>query len=166
MTDQPEMPTLPPVRPQVLHVNGRYAYKVQILDAETRVDLPENPPPAGTVALAVLLRVEAEPSNRSIIAPTAQLGVEYPSQRADLSGYIGWGFDAGTPYLTEDQMLFGDDGVQGVDDVFGTLQANTVYYHWAWQIVSEKANLTGATLCENRVNSTNCIPIGAIRTKS
>ena len=57
-------------------------------------------------------------------------------------------------------------GRGGVDDVFGTLQANTVYYHWAWQIVSEKANLTGATLCDMRINSKNCIPIGAIRTTS
>ncbi|MFG2964532.1 MULTISPECIES: hypothetical protein [unclassified Streptomyces] len=58
-------------------------------------------------------------------------------------------------------MLSGDDKTQGVDLAFGTLRTNTVYYHWVWQLVSKKANLTSATLCQSARsgNDTNCIPI-------
>jgi hypothetical protein len=165
-TDQPSAPKLPPARPQVLHVHGDYTYKVQILNAETTVALPNDPPPAGTKALALLLRVEAEPRNRSIHAPYADLGIEYPSLEADKDQHIGDVIDDATPYLTEDQMLYGDDGVEGIDPVFGTLQANTVYYHSVWQLVSEKADLTGASLCQVQLSGHNCIPIGAIKTDS
>ncbi|SNX63212.1 hypothetical protein SAMN06272735_5014 [Streptomyces sp. TLI_55] len=53
----------------------------------------------------------------------------------------------------------------GVDLAAGTLRANTVYYHWVWQIVSKKAHLTGATLCQ-LPSGDNCIPVGAINTAS
>ncbi|MGW0885231.1 hypothetical protein [Streptomyces sp. NPDC002671] len=139
---------------------------MQILNAKTMVDLPDNPPPAGTKALAVLLRVEAEPQNRSIHAPYAELGIEYPSLKADKDQNIGDVIDNATSYLTEDQMLYGGDGVEGIDPVFGTLQANTVYYHWVWQLVSEKADLTGASLCEAQLSGHNCIPIGAVKADS
>ncbi|MGW0771464.1 hypothetical protein [Streptomyces sp. NPDC002676] len=165
-TDQPSPLKLPPARPSVLHVHGDYTYKVQILNAKTMVDLPDNPPPAGTKALALLLRVEAEPQNRSIHAPYAELGIEYPSLEADKDQNIGDVIDNATSYLTEDQMLYGGDGVEGIDPVFGTLQANTVYYHWVWQLVSEKADLTGASLCEVQLSGHNCIPIGAVKADS
>ncbi len=165
-TDQPSRPTLPPVRKPVLHVHRRYTYTVQILDARTMVDVPDDPPPAGTKAVGLLLRVEAEPRNRSVHAPYADLAVDYPSLEAEKNQYIGGVMDGATPYMTEDQLLFGDDGVAGVDPVFGTLEANTVYYHWAWQLVSEKADLTGASLCEVRLSGRNCIPIGAITADS
>jgi hypothetical protein len=106
-----------------------FTYKVQILDAKTTVNPPDNPPPAGTKALALLLRVEAEPQNRSFHAPYADLGIVYPGLEADKNQHIGGVIDDATPYLTEDQMLFEGDGVAGIDSVFGTLQANTVYYH-------------------------------------
>ncbi|MFG3013646.1 hypothetical protein ACGFZB_24960 [Streptomyces cinerochromogenes] len=165
-TDQPSRPTMPPARKPVLHVRGDYTYKVQILNAKTMVNLPNDPPPAGTKALALLLRVEAEPQNRSIHAPYADLEIAYPSLEADKNQHIGHVIDGATPYLTEDQMLFGGDGVEGIDSVFGTLQANTVYYHWVWQLVSEKADLTGASLCQVQLSGHNCIPIGAIQTDS
>ena len=75
---------------------------------------------------------------------------------------LGWwtGLDSRKPYLTEDQMLFGGEEAKGVD----ILEANTVYYTWAWQLVSEKADLEGASLCDAGVSGReNCIPIGAIR---
>ncbi|MGW1365438.1 hypothetical protein ACWCQP_50145 [Streptomyces chartreusis] len=142
---------------------------MQILDAKTMVDVPNNPPPAGTMALALLLRVEADPRNRSVRAPTADLGINYRSLRADMderSADIGTVLDDGMPYLTEDQMLFGGEGTKGVDPVYGVLEANTVYYHWVWQIVSEQADLSGASLCEALVTGENCIPIGAVTTKT
>ncbi|MFF4043678.1 hypothetical protein [Streptomyces sp. NPDC001816] len=154
---------MPPAREPVLHVRGDYTYKVQILDAKTMVDVPDNPPPAGTKALALLVRVEAEPRNRSVHAPYADLGIEYPSLEADKDQHIGDVIDDATAYMTEDQMLYGGDGV---DPVFGTLQANTVYYHWVWQLVSEKADLTGASLCQVQLSGHNCIPIGAVKADS
>ncbi|GHE45753.1 hypothetical protein GCM10017771_66290 [Streptomyces capitiformicae] len=163
-TDQPEPDKLPPARTPVLHVDGKYTYTVRILDAKTMVDVPGTPPPAGTMALALLLRVEAEPRDRSIHAPYAALSIDYPSRKDDLNSEIGTVLDYGMPYLTEDQMLYGGEGAKGIDSVFGTLQPNTVYYHWAWQIVSEKANLEGATLCEAEVWGAGCIPIGDINT--
>ena len=156
--DGPESPALPAPRGPALQVSNRHTYKVQVLDAMTTLSLPYDPPPAGTTALAVLLRVEADPANRRIQAPIQYLGVKYPSLRADLSQYVGTAFDKRRPYLTEDQMRFRGEGAQGVD----LLEANTVYYTWAWQIVSEKADLTGATLCEVHEKD-DCIPIGAIR---
>ncbi|MGW9597445.1 hypothetical protein ACWHLZ_45120 [Streptomyces chartreusis] len=167
--DEPARPTMPPARAPVLHVSGAYTYNVQILDAKTMVDVPNNPPPAGTMALALLLRVEADPRNRSVRAPTADLGLSYPSLETDMdehSAVIGTVLDDGTPYLTEDQMLFGGGEAKGIDPVFGVLQANTVYYRWVWQIVSEKANLTDASLCEALITGDNCIPIGAITSQS
>ncbi|TDB73962.1 hypothetical protein [Micromonospora sp. KC721] len=155
--DGPELPTLPAPRGPALKLSNRYTYKVQVLDAMTTVSLPYDPPPAGTTALALLLRVEADPPDRRIQAPVQYLGIDYPSRRDDLSQYVGTTLDKRRPYLTEDQMRFGGDGVQGVD----VLEANTVYYTWAWQLVSENADLTGATLCEVRAD--NCIPVGAIR---
>lgn len=163
-TDQPEPDKLPPARTSVLHVDGEYTYTVRILDAKTTVDVPGNPPPAGTMALALLLRVEAEPRDRSIHAPYAALSIDYPSRKDDLNSDIGTVLDYGKPYLTEDQMLYGGEGAKGIDSVFGTLQPNTVYYHWAWQTVSEKANLEGAALCEAEVSGASCIPIGDITT--
>ncbi|MER6734600.1 hypothetical protein [Streptomyces puniciscabiei] len=140
---------------------------MQVLDAKTTVALPNNPPPAGTIAVALLVRVEAEPRNRSIMAPTIELAINYPSLTTDLDKHPGIGLgtylDDGTDYLTEDQLLSGGEGATGVAPMTGTLQANTVYYHWVWQLVSEKANLTGATLCETRSIGHNCIPIGAIK---
>lgn len=161
-TDQPSRPTLPPAREPVLHVRGEYTYTVRILDARIMTDVPDDPPPAGTKALGLLLRVEAEPRDRAVHAPYANLGIDYASLKADKDQHIGSVIDSATPYLTEDQLLFGDDGVAGIDPVFGTLPANTVYYHWVWQIVSEKADLTGASLCEVRLSGRNCIPVGAI----
>ncbi|MFF5017711.1 hypothetical protein [Streptomyces sp. NPDC001165] len=165
-TDQPSPLSMPPAREPVLHVRGDYTYKVQILNAKTMVDVPDNPPPAGTKALALLVRVEAEPRNRSVHAPYADLGIEYPSLEADKDQHIGDVIDDATAYMTEDQMLYGGDGVDGIDPVFGTLQANTVYYHWVWQLVSEKADLTGASLCQVQLSGHNCIPIGAVKADS
>ncbi|MER5549277.1 hypothetical protein ABT072_44450 [Streptomyces sp. NPDC002589] len=154
----------------MLHVHGAYNYTVQILDAKTTTDLPNNPPPAGTTAVALLVRVEAEPRNRSIMAPTIELGINYPSLTTDLDKHPGTGLgtylDDGTDYLTEDQLLSGGEGTEGVRPMTGALQANTVYYHWVWQLVSEKANLTDASLCETRSIGHNCIPIGAIKRKA
>lgn len=159
------MPSLPPARKPVLQVKATYTYTVRILDATLTTDVPgDNPPPAGTKALALLLRVEAEPRDRSIKAPYANLGITYPSLDADKDARIGGVMDGATPYLTEDQLLFGDDGARGVSPMFGALEANTVYYHLAWQIVSEDADLTGASLCEARSNGGDCIPIGPVKT--
>ncbi|MFF8556380.1 hypothetical protein ACF058_26550 [Streptomyces sp. NPDC015501] len=159
------MPSLPPARKPVLQVKATYTYTVRILDATLTTDVPgDNPPPAGTKALALLLRVEAEPRDRSIKAPYANLGITYPSLDADKDARIGGVMDGATPYLTEDQLLFGDDGARGVSPMFGALEANTVYYHLAWQIVSEDADLTGASLCEARPSGGDCIPIGPVKT--
>ncbi|MEU9398984.1 hypothetical protein [Streptomyces sp. NPDC048242] len=175
-TDQPTPLKMPPARTPVLHMHGKYTYTVRILGAKTMADMPNDPPPAGTKALALLLRVEAEPRDRGIHAPTAELSIDYPSLQKDVdaaygsgSGSIGNMLDGGMDYRTEDQMLYGGQESQGIDPVFGTLEANTVYYHWVWQFVSEKANLKGATLCEtqSQVRSrANCIPIGPITTAS
>lgn len=165
-SDEPALPTLPAAREPVLHVDETSTYTVQILDAKTMTDVPGKPPSAGTMALALLLRVEAEPRDRSIHAPTAHLGIDYPSRTGDLNAHIGNVLDAGTPYLTEDQMLFEGKDAKGIDPVFGKLQANTVYYHWVWQIVSEQAELTGASLCQTYPNDKNCIPIGEITAAS
>ncbi|MFF6836487.1 MULTISPECIES: hypothetical protein [unclassified Streptomyces] len=146
----------------MLHVEAAYTYTVRILDATLTTKVPgDNPPPAGTKALALLLRVEAEPRDRDIKAPYGNLGIKYPSLDADKDSRIGGVMDGGTPYMTEDQLLFGD-GARGIDPVFGVLEANTVYYHLAWQIVSEDADLTGASLCRAELNGGNCIPIGPI----
>lgn len=161
-TAQPEPKKMPSAREPVLHVDGKYTYTVQILKAETAVNVPGTPPPAGTMALTLLLRVEAEPRNRSIHAPYAALAIDYPSLKDELDSHIGGVLDGATPYMTEDQMLYGGEGAKGIDSVFGTLQPNTVYYHWAWQIVSEKANLEGATLCEAGISDVSCIPVGDI----
>ncbi|MGW1170604.1 hypothetical protein [Streptomyces sp. NPDC002550] len=140
---------------------------MQILDAKTTVDLPDNPPPAGTRALALLVRVEGEPRDRSIMAPLMDLAINYPSRRTDIDNTPGIGLDLyvsdGTDYLTKDQMLSGGEGTKGIHPMTGTLQANTVYYHWVWQIISERANVNGASLCETRSEYRNCIPIGPIK---
>lgn len=165
-TDQPEPDKMPPARTPVLHVDSEYTYTVQILKAETAVNVPGTPPPAGTMALTLLLRVEAEPRNRSIKAPYGALMIDYPSLKDERDSNIGGTMDGATPYMTEDQMLDDGGGTQGIDPWFGTLQPNTVYYHWVWQIVSEKANLDGATLCQRGISEVNCIPIGEIATAS
>ncbi|MDW4918757.1 hypothetical protein [Streptomyces californicus] len=163
-TGQPSRPSLPQARKPVLHVKAAYTYTVRILDATLTTTVPgDNPPPAGTRALALLLRVEAQPRDRDIKAPYGNLAISYPSLNADKDARIGGVMDGATPYMTEDQMLFGE-GVQGVNPMFGVLEANTVYYHLAWQIVSEKADLTGASLCRAELNGDNCIPIGPIKT--
>lgn len=153
-------PTLPPPRGPALRLSNRHTYTVQVLDAMTTLSMPTDPPPAGTTALALLLRVEADPPDRRISAPIQYLGIDYPSRRQELSQYIGTVLDSRKPYLTEDQMLFGGEGAKGAD----VLEANTVYYTWAWQLVSEKADLDGASLCETGSGGKdNCIPIGTIR---
>ncbi|GGN65502.1 hypothetical protein GCM10010112_26890 [Actinoplanes lobatus] len=154
-------PTLPAARGPVLHVENTYTYTVQVLDAMTTLSMPSDPPPpAGTTALVLLLRVEADPPERRITAPIQHLSIDYPSRRQDLNQYIGTVFDGREPYLTEDQVLFGGDGAEGVD----VLEANTVYYTWAWQLVSEKADLEGASLCDVSIaGKENCIPVGTIR---
>ncbi|GGZ21680.1 hypothetical protein GCM10010387_13510 [Streptomyces inusitatus] len=159
-TDQPTRPTIPPARKPALHVKANYTYKVQIIAARTVVDLPADPPPAGTKAMTLLLRVEADPPNRSIQAPVAQeLAINYPRLKTDDPNLNGGMLEDGTDHMTEDQFLFSGstDGVP----MFGTLRANTVYYRWVWQFVPEKADLTGATLCKN-LSEDDCIPIGAI----
>ncbi|GLW29332.1 hypothetical protein [Actinoplanes regularis] len=158
--DDPVRPTLPATRGPVLHMDNKYTYTVQVLDAMTTLSMPGEPPPAGTTALALLLRVEADPPNRRISPPIQYLGIDYPSREKDLSQYIGTVLEGRKSYLTEDQLLFGGEDAEGVD----VLAANTVYYTRAWQLVSEKADLKGASLCEVAVaGRKNCIPIGAIR---
>ncbi|RSM54634.1 hypothetical protein DMB66_37465 [Actinoplanes sp. ATCC 53533] len=158
-------PTLPAPRGQALRVSNKYTYQVQVLDAQTTASVPGVPPPAGTTALAVLLRVEADPPGRRIMAPVQRLSITYPSCRRDQNQDIACTLEHGTPYRTEDEMLYGGREVRGIDPVFGVLAANTVYYTWAWQLISEKADLTGAALCETGEDD-SCIPIGAIRADS
>ncbi|MFJ3796492.1 hypothetical protein ACIPSJ_09395 [Streptomyces sp. NPDC090088] len=171
----PPLSTLPPARTPVLRVRGTHNYDLQILDARTVVKLANGTgsPPDNMMALALLLRVQAKPSNRSMAAPPFDMGIKYPSRKADIKsgelyGAAGTELDFGTNYLTKDQMLTGNEKTQGVDLAGGTLQANTVYYHWVWQLVLKKANLAGATLCESEWSepATNCIPVGAINTAS
>lgn len=158
-------PTLPAPRGPALRVSNTYNYTVRVLDAQTTTSVPGTPPPAGTTALAVLLRIEADPPNRRIQAPVQHLSITYPSCRRDMNQHIACTLEKGTPYRTEDQMLYGGRDVRGIDPVFGTLEANTVYYTWAWQLISEKADLTGAALCETRDDG-NCVPIGSVRADS
>ncbi|GIH07744.1 hypothetical protein Rhe02_58110 [Rhizocola hellebori] len=161
-SDEPELPTLPAPRGPALRVDAKYTYKVQVLDAMTTLSLPDKPPLAGTTALAVLLRIEADPANRPIVAPAQDLQINFPSCISDQNQYLACQLDGGTNFLTEDQMRFGAEAAKGIS---GTLAANTVYYRWAWQLISEKADLTGASLCQVG-SKDNCVPIGAIRQDS
>ncbi|MFF0463979.1 hypothetical protein [Streptomyces mexicanus] len=102
--------------------------------------------------------MEAEPRSRSIHVPYADPAVGHPSLEAEEPVHRGV-MDGATPCMTEDRLLFGDDGVA------------TGWRAWTrcsapWRRTPEKADLTGASLCEVRLSGRNCIPIGAITADS
>ncbi|MCX4692570.1 hypothetical protein [Streptomyces sp. NBC_01408] len=155
-------------RGPVLEVKGtEYHHTVRVVDAVVSPNAPGNPAPSGRTYIQLVLKVAALEPGRAIRVPSPKLwGVEFEGCRAaqDKDTRISCGLlDEGSNYYTAADMNSDEFG-PGVG-MFGTLEADTVYYARAWQLVPEAADLSKATLCQTTIRKVpdNCIPLGEVR---
>ncbi|MGW7136156.1 hypothetical protein [Streptomyces xanthophaeus] len=146
---------------------GSYPHSVRIADADLSPDAPGSPAPQGLTHIKLLLKVTSTPG-RPMKAPhpKAYWVVKYDgceaAQKARSLIACG-GMDDGSKYYTEEQIR-NEDYSTGIYNQFGDLEADTPYWIVAWQLIPERADLSGAQLCE-AINGApdNCIPLGTIR---
>ncbi|GAA2510533.1 hypothetical protein GCM10010406_53650 [Streptomyces thermolineatus] len=163
-SDTLEPPKPPAPRGPVLRATEEtWTYDIRIVSARTAPEAPDGTvvePGRTNVIVSYTIKGTA-PDRPSMAPPHGSLRVVHPACEDNL--YKCPRLASGTTYYTGDQAAFGYEG-QGVEELYGKLDAGATYYASAWGAVSEETDLGRAELCDGGgvLDKGDCIPLGEV----